>query len=177
MPAPHRFRVPPEQAAATLADAGNAVSALLSLDAHMEHHLAWLSGAAVAIGMTQTDEEEPTKDARAVANVQMEQMRALRRDLADLAADAEAVLPGDTAHEEPVVREPFIPPLPPSAGPAELLLVQQSFAHGMGAFCRDATSSLGPLQERLRTFDDDKSDALAARAHAFLVGLNAPPPE
>lgn len=173
MPVQQRFNVPPDQASATLAEAGDAMSALLVLDAHIDHHIAWLSRSAEGIGIAPGG-DDAIKDARAVVNVQLEQMRALRRDLADLAAAAEAALPSGQSREEEIVRDRFLPPLPPGLGAAELKLVQQSFAHGMVAFCRDATNALGPLNKRLNSFDDEESGPLAKRAHTFLSALHAP---
>ena len=91
-----RFHVPPEQALLTLADASGGLSALFALDRHAEHHVAWLTEASEAFGHAPYGDDE-MKDARAVANAQTETIRALRTELAELAADAEAQLPGDVA--------------------------------------------------------------------------------
>src|ERR671936_644136 len=91
----HRFSVPPEQAESVLTDASAALSALFALDAHMEQHTEWFKRTSAALGMTPQRQDNAAKNARAKEHMQTEQMRALRRDLADLAADAEAVLPPD----------------------------------------------------------------------------------
>jgi hypothetical protein len=149
------------------------MSALLALEAHMEHHLAWLGGSATEIGMTQADEDEPTKDARARVNSQVEQLRALRRDLADLVADAEAVWPPGVPRDSDVIQAPELPALPSTVGPAELRVVEQSFARGIVLYAGRATLFLRALHERLSAFADEDCRALAERAQVFVGALNS----
>jgi len=59
--------------------------------------------------------------------------------------------------------------LPDTLGPRELLKVERSFHNGVATHLIAATHSLGPLAERLRTFDDDESRALAVRVEAFVA--------
>jgi hypothetical protein len=166
-----RFRVPSEQALLTLADASGGLSALFAFDANMGHHLAWLNEAAEAVGGTAVLEDDEMKDTRALANAQTEPIRALRTELAELAADAEAQLPPDVAWNLEIVAEPELPQLPDTLGPNELLHVERSFRRGMATHLLAATEALGPLAERLQSFDDEECRALAERIAAFVVAV------
>jgi hypothetical protein len=166
----YRFQVPIEHALLTLADASGGLSALFAFDAHMQHHLSWLNEAAEAVGGAAVIEDEEMKDARALANAQTEPIRALRTELAELAADAEAQLPQDVTWAEIVAEHP-LPPLPDTLGPNELLHVERSFRRGMTQHLLAATESLGALAERLRSFDDEECRALSERVAAFVVAV------
>jgi hypothetical protein len=168
-----RFAIPADQAAATLAECSGALTALFALDAHMERHLTWLTEAAAAFGKGPDLDDEDTRDARAVANAQTDRMRALRTELAELAADAEALLPaGETAKAE-IVHEHDVAPLPDTLGPNELVLVERSFSAGMARHVRSATTSMRPLRTRLQGFDDAQSRLLAERIDAFLAAVHS----
>ncbi len=166
-----RFQVPPDQALLTLADASGGLSALFAFDAVMTHHSAWLAEAAVALGHGREGEDEEMKDARATANAQTETIRALRTEIAELAADAEAVLPEGVTYDLPIVTETQLPSLPDTLGPRELLHVEKSFKRGIAAQLLAATDSLGPLAERLAAFEDEECRALSARVAAFVVAV------
>jgi len=168
-----RFDVPAGEAAATLAETSGALTALFALDAHMRHHLDWLAEAAAAFGKGPDLDDEPTKDARAVANAQTERMRALRNDLAELAADAEVQLPEGEDPVAKIVEEHEMVLLPDTLGPRELVLVERSFSAGMARYVHEATMALRPLRSRLRTFDDEPSSRLAANVDAFLAAVHA----
>jgi len=171
-----RFQVPSEQALLTLADASGGLSALFAFDAVMTHHTAWLNEAAEALGHGREDEDDEVKDARATANSQTETIRALRTELAELAADAEAQLPEGTAYNVPIVTETQLPILPDTLGPRELLHVEKSFKRGIAAQLLAATESLGPLAERLAGFEDEECRALAERVAAFVVAVRGAGP-
>ncbi|HEY0344873.1 MAG TPA: hypothetical protein VGC59_09510 [Solirubrobacteraceae bacterium] len=166
-----RFRVPSEHALLTLADASGGLSALFAFDAHMGHHLAWLNEAAEAVGGAAVMEDDEMKDTRALANAQTEPIRALRTELAELAADAEAQLPPDVSWSVDIVSEHQLPQLPDTLGPNELLSVERSFRRGMAKYLLAATESLGPLAERLQSFDDEECRALSERIVAFVVAV------
>gem|GEM_PF-2090320 len=171
----HRFQVPPEHALLTLADASGGLSALFAFDAHMSHHLEWLNEAAEGLGYS-TDADDEMKDTRALANAQTEPIRALRTELAELAADAEAQLPPDVTWTTEIVAEHTLPKLPDTLGPKELGYVEQSFRRGMTQHLLAASESLGALAERLGTFDDEECRALAERTAAFVVSVRGPGP-
>jgi hypothetical protein len=156
-----RFEIPADQAAQTLSETSGALTALFALDAHMQHHLGWLAAAAETFGKGPNLDDEPTKDARAVANAQTERMRALRTEIAELAADAETQLPAGVAAGGEIVQEPEMVPLPDTLGPQELMDVERSFSAGMGRYVHTATLSLRPLRDRLQTFGDEQSLLLA----------------
>jgi hypothetical protein len=164
-----RFTVPPEHALLTLADASGGLSALFALDAHIAHHMKWFEEAAMAFGRTPDDEDDETKDARASANAQLEPIRALRTELAELAADAEAQLLEGQEWNVEIVAEHPLPHLPDTLGPRELIKAERSFHHGVRTHLLAATESLAPLADRLRTFDDEQSRDLAARVEAFVA--------
>jgi hypothetical protein len=166
-----RFRVPSEHALLTLADASGGLSALFAFDAHMGHHLAWLNEAAEAVGGAAVMEDDEMKDTRALANAQTEPIRALRTELAELAADAEAQLPPDVSWNVDIVSEHPLPPLPDTLGPNELLRVERSFRRGMAKHLLAATESLGPLAERLQNIDDEECVELSERIVAFVVAV------
>ena len=166
---PLRFSVPPEHALLTLADASGGLSALFALDAHIAHHLKWFDEAAAAFGRTPADADETTKDARAAANAQLEPIRALRTDLAELAADAEAALPAGQEWNVEIVAEHPLRQLPDTLGPRELVKVEQSFRAGVATHLLAAARSLGPLAERLRGFDDEACRGLRERVEAFVA--------
>jgi len=168
-----RFAIPAEQAGATLKEAGDALTALFALDVHMEHHLAWLAAAAEAFGKGPDLDDERTRDARAVANAQTDRMRALRSELAELAADADAMLPEGEARTADIVREHEMPVLPDTLGPAELMLVERSFSAGMARCVHNASMALRPLRRRLLIFGDDESRMLAERVDAFLAAVHS----
>jgi hypothetical protein len=167
----YRFQVPPEHALLTLADASGGLSALFAFDAHMEHHLAWLNEAAEAVGGKAAIEDDEMKDTRALANAQTEPIRALRTELAELAADAEAQLPRNVSWAGEIVTEQPLPSLPDTLGPNELLRVERSFRRGMTTHLLGASESLGALAERLRSFDDDECRSLAERVEAFVLAV------
>ncbi len=168
-----RFAIPTNQAAVMLSECSGALTALFALDSHMQHHLDWLTAAAESLGRSPDADDDATRDARAVANAQTERMRALRTELAELAADAQALLPeGDTAGAT-IVREHEMAPLPEAVGPQELFMVERSFSAGMARFVHTATMSLRPLRSRLRTFDDDPSTQLADNVDAFLAAVHS----
>lgn len=167
-----RFRIPPEHALLTLADASGGLSALFAFDAHMEHHSAWLSESAEALGHVPDAQDEELLDARAVANSQTETVRALRTELAELAADAEAQLPAEVAYEVTIIDETPLPVLPDTLGPRELLHVEKSFKRGMATHLLAAAASLGPLAERLASLDDEECRALSARIVSFVVAVH-----
>ena len=167
----YRFSVPPDQALLTLADASGGLSALFTFDRHMEHHLAWLNEAADAFGPGIDREDDEMKDARAIANAQTEPIRALRTELAELAADAEAQLPAGVEWNVDIVAEQPLPFLPDTLGPRELLHVEKSFKRGMTKHLLVATESLGPLAERLSALDDDDCRALAERIASFVLAV------
>jgi hypothetical protein len=171
-----RFQVPSEQALLTLADASGGLSALFAFDAVMTHHTAWLTEAAEAFGHGREDEDDDVKDARATANAQTETIRALRTELAELAADAEARLPEGTPYNVPIVIETQLPSLPDTLGPRELLHVEKSFKRSVAAQLLAATESLGPLAERLSGFEDEECRALAERVAAFVVAVRGAGP-
>ncbi len=166
-----RFLVPPDQALLTLADASGGLSALFAFDAVMTHHSAWLAEAADALGHSRESEDDEMRDARATANAQTETIRALRTEIAELAADAEAVLPEGVTYDLPIVAATPLPSLPDTLGPRELLHVEKSFKRGIAAQLLAATESLGPLAERLAGFDDEECRALSARVAAFVVAV------
>jgi hypothetical protein len=170
-----RFQVPPDEALLTLADASGGLSALFGFDAVMTHHTAWLTEAAEALGHSREGEDEEMKDARATANSQTETIHALRTEIAELAADAEAHLPGDVTYDLPIVTEVQLPFLPDTLGPRELLHVEKSFKRGIAAQLHAATESLGPLAERLASFDDEECRQLAERIAAFVVAVRGEP--
>ncbi len=170
-----RFQIPSEHALLTLADASGGLSALFAFDAHMAHHLAWLSEAAEGLGYADGDDEE-MKDTRALANAQTEPIRALRTELAELAADAEAQLPPDVTWAAEIVTEEPLPKLPDTLGPKELSHVERSFRRGMTKHLLAASESLGPLAERLREFPDEECRSLAERIAAFVVSVRGPGP-
>ena len=170
-----RFAVPPDQALLTLADASGGLSALFALDAHIEHHLGWLREAAEAFGRNPESEGEQMRDARAAANAQLEPIRALRGELAELAADAEAALPVGVKWTLDIVTEHPLPFLPDTLGPRELIRVERSFSSGMLKLALTASQSLGPLRDRLMTFDAEESRGLAERLGAFVAGTEGPP--
>src|SRR5262249_43306253 len=114
-----------------------------------------------------------TKDARAVANAQLDRMRALRTDLAELAADAEAQMPAGAKPVGNIVREHEMPFLPDTLGPNELMMVQRSFSAGMARYVHDASRSLRPLRSRLRELGDEQSTQLADDVDAFLAAVHA----
>jgi hypothetical protein len=166
-----RFQVPSDAALLTLADASGGLSALFAFDAVMAHHTEWLTEAAEALGHGREDEDDEMKDARATANSQTETIRALRTELAELAADAEAQLPEGTTYDLPIVTEMTLPFLPDTLGPRELLHVEKNFKRGIAAQLLAATDSLGPLAERLASFEDEECRALAERIAAFVVAV------
>lgn len=168
----HRFAIPPDEASGTLAECSGALSALFALDAHMEHHLKWLAEAAESFGKPPDLDDEQTKDARAVANAQTERMRALRSDLAELAADAEAQLPEGTPPTGDIVREHETQWLPDTLGPQELIAVERSFSAGMARYVHNASMSLRPLRGRLIASDDEQSRLLAEHVDAFLAAVH-----
>jgi hypothetical protein len=168
-----RFEIPADQAPATLTEAGGALTALFALDAHMQQHLDWLAEAARAFGKGPDFDDEQTRDARAVANAQTDRMRALRTDLADLAADAEAQLGDGAAASGDIVREHDKLPLPDTLGPKELALVERSFSAGMARHVHMASMALRPLRRRLYAFGDDESRMLAEHVDAFLASVHA----
>jgi hypothetical protein len=174
--APLRFTVPSEHALLTLADASGGLSALFALDAHIAHHLKWFEEAAMAFGRVPEEEDDETKDARASANARLEPIRALRTELAELAADAESQLPEGQEWNVEIVAEHPLAYLPDTLGPRELLKVERSFHNGVATQLLAATQSLGPLADRLGTFDDEESRGLAARIRGFLAssGLGQP---
>jgi hypothetical protein len=169
----YRFQVPSEHALLTLADASGGLSALFAFDAHMAQHLAWLSEAAEGLGYVDSEDEE-MKDTRALANAQTEPIRALRTELAELAADAEAQLPPDVSWTGEIVAEATLSQLPDTLGPDELAAVERSFRRGMTQYLVAASESLGPLAERLRGFEDEECRALAERTAAFVVSVRGP---
>ena len=166
-----RFHVPPDHALMTLADASGGLSALFDFDAHTEHHVAWLTEAAVAFGASISTDDDEIKDARAVANSQTETVRALRTEIAELAADAESQLPEGVTYDVPIVSAQPLTTLPDTLGPRELLHVEKSFKRGMATHLMSATESLGPLAERLATFEDEACRQLAERIAAFVVAV------
>ena len=168
-----RFTIPPEQAAATLSECGGALTALFALDAHMAHHLKWLDEAAEAFGKAPHLDDEETKDARAVANAQTDRMRALRSDLAELAADAESRLPAGETPIGDIVQDHELPFLPDTLGPKELVRVERSFSAGMARYVHTASTSLRPLRSRLESFGDEQSLVLAGHIDAFLASVHA----
>ena len=168
-----RFTIPADQAAATLAQCSGALTALFALDAHMQHHLTWLDEAGEAFGQKPHFDDEETKDARAVANAQIDRMRALRSDLAELAADAEAQLPAGEAPVGDIVQEHDLPFLPDTLGPKELVMVERSFSAGMARYVHTASMSLRPLRTRLESFGDEQSTLLAGDIRAFLAAVHA----
>jgi len=167
-----RFAVPGDEAAKTLKEAGDALTALFALDAHMQHHLDWLVEAAQSFGKGPDLDDEQTRDARAVANAQTDRMRALRSDLAELAADAEAQLPQDQVATADIVREHDMLLLPDTVGPQELALVERSFSAGMARYVHTATMALRPLRRRLYAFGDEPSRVLAEHVDAFLDAVH-----
>jgi hypothetical protein len=167
-----RYAIPEDQASLTLEEAGGALTALFALDAHTQHHLKWLAEAAEAFGKPPHLDDEQTKDARAAANAQTERMRALRTDLAELAADAEAQLPAGEAKRADIVQDHEMPLLPDTLGPNELVMVERSFSAGMARYVHSASISLRPLRSRLQGFGDEESSQLAARVAAFLAAVH-----
>lgn len=163
--------MPPERALLTLADASGGLSALFALDSHIERHLDWLLRASEEVGQSPMRSDAATKDARALANAQIETVRALRRELAELAVDAEQALPVGVSWNLDIVAELMHPPLPETFGPFELLAVEASFVNGMTLSLRTAADSLQPLRDRLADADDDASRGLAKRIDAFLQAV------
>ncbi|HEX4345262.1 MAG TPA: hypothetical protein VHZ31_06835 [Solirubrobacteraceae bacterium] len=169
---PHRYAIPADQAATALAEASGALTALFALDAHMQHHLAWLADAAEAFGKGPDLDDEQTRDARAVANAQTERMRALRTELAELAADAEAQLPDGAQGNAKIVEQHDLVYLPETLGPKELALVERSFSAGMARYVHDATMSMRPLRTRLRELSTGAGTQLADDIDAFLAAVH-----
>ena len=95
-------------------------------------------------------------------------MRALRTEIAELAADAEAQLPEGVTYDIPIVTAQPLPTLPDTLGPRELLHVEKSFKRGMATHLLAATESLGPLAERMATFEDEECRQLAERIAAVV---------
>ena len=74
-------------------------------------------------------------------------------------------------YDIPIVTTEPLPFLPDTLGPRELLHVEKSFKRGMASHLLSATESLGPLAERLATFDDEECRQLAERIAAFVVAI------
>ena len=74
-----------------------------------------------------------------------------------------------------IVTESALPFLPDTLGPRALLHVEKSFKRGMAQHLLAATESLGPLAERLASFDDEECRALAERVAAFVVAVRGGP--
>ena len=113
---------------------------------------------------------EPLRnDVRANANAQLEPIRALRTELAELAADAEAQLPEGQEWNLEIVADNPLAYLPDTLGPRELLKVERSFHAGVATHLLAARQSLAALADRLRTFDDDETRALAKRIESVVA--------
>lgn len=170
--APHGFRIAPEHASSTCADAARAVSTLFALDQHMARHNAWLAQAATELGLDTRIDPIAAKDARAKAKALFDQLRALRRELADLALDAAAATVPLVADAECAMRAPEPEPLPDAFTRLNFLAVQSTHAHGFSDRSRAATGAVRQVRDRLRRSDDPESRALAERAHAFIVEVH-----
>jgi hypothetical protein len=155
----------------TLADASRALSALFALDTHIERHLGWLREASEIVGGSDTPADEETRDADAMTNSRLESVRALRRDLAELAVDAERALPEGQAWNLDIVTERPQVPLPETLGPEQLVAVEASFSAGMVVHLSEAATSLVAIRDRLAYVEDEECRALAGRIEAFLESI------
>jgi DNA repair exonuclease SbcCD ATPase subunit len=167
-----RFHFSEEYALSILGLASVSASALFALEQHLQLHTDWLARASEKLTGATRREDDQAKDARAAAAAQMERMKALRKDIVELAADAESMLP-DAAANEIVIPRPM-PDLPQTFGAPELMKVQKSFAKGTGHWLREATRPLRKLREHLNAAGDEQSRALADRIDAFIETVHGP---
>ena len=86
------------------------------------------------------------RDARAIANAQTEAVRALRTELAELAADAEAQLPPGTTYDAPIVAESRLPRCPTRSARASCCYVEKSFKRGLAAQMLDGDAVARPAR-------------------------------
>ena len=109
-----RFAVPPDNAKAVMVAAGAAVKGISGIDAVLADQEAAREDAASRPGFPPLPEpNEELLTARAVREASLEQARALRRDLAELLADAESVWLADRPAIPFVSVETYdIPPAP-----------------------------------------------------------------
>ena len=169
-----RFEIPADQAAVTLSECSDALTALFALDAHMQQHLKWLAEAAEAFG------KPPDLDDEA------DEGRAGRRERADRphARAAHAISPSSpptprrscrrarrrAARSSASTSMPF---LPDTLGPKELIMVERSFSAGMARYVHNASISLRPLRRACSRSATRRAALLAGHIDAFLAAVHA----
>jgi hypothetical protein len=179
-----RFAVRPESAKAVMVAAGAAVKGISGIDAVLVDREAAREDAESRPGYPPLPEpSEELLTARAVREAALEQARALRRDLADLLADAESVWLADRPAIPFVSVEPHdIPPAPRLLGGIELepfdvlrytVELEAWFARQLGSQLRAVSTAAQELVGLLDSADRPSAE-LRDRLEAFVRRLRRP---
>jgi hypothetical protein len=171
-----RYSFPPERALSIWGCAGAMLSSLHSLEQHEVAADRWLTDFKAQLGNMESDvPPEPPDDSQAIRTALLDQLGALRRDLADLTADADSYLPEVPAggSRDIVIDRTVSPPdargLPP---PLALMQFQRWYAQGTASHFRTASENARHLLRHLGHSSDSETVALCDALREFIRGVH-----
>lgn len=152
----HRYKVPPERALSIAAGASGALSSLLALEKHESEAATYLENLMAEINVEEARREKTAadRDAEARKTALLDQVQALRRDVADLAADAAALLPPPEGPSAIVIPEDLPPPRLDLPAPLALAQFQRWYVQGTATHMRAAAQSADQLVRHLGGSND-----------------------
>lgn len=168
-----RFDVSGERALSVAGCASVALSSLLALEQHEKEAELFLENLRSEIGAPgEPGAESATElEIRASKTALFDQVQALRRDVADLAADAATLLPSPNGASTIVIPKDL--PLPRLDLPTPLALAefQRWYAQGAAIHTRDAARNADQLVRHLSDSDDPETMNLCAALKDFAQGV------
>lgn len=166
----NRYEIPPERALSIGAGASGALSSLLALEKHESEAAIYLKNLRAEIDvannrdrMTDADQEAETRK-----TALLDQVQALRRDVADLAADAAALLPPPEGPSAIVIPRDLPPPRLDLPAPLALAQFQRWYVQGTATHMRGAAQSADQLVRHLGDSDDPNTMNLCVALRDFV---------
>lgn len=183
----NRYPVPPDDAKAVMVAAGALVQAPTAIEAVIADGEAARKDAATRPHFPRLPEpDEALLEARAIRAATLEQARALKRELADLLADAETVWLEDRpavpfVSVEPLTSEPAPRPLggitvEPFDVMQYLLTLETWYARQVAHHLRTASAAACDLTQLLPTYDE-KTATLVGALRTFIRRVHGSEPE
>lgn len=169
----HRYEIPPERALSIAAGASVALSSLLALEKHESEATIYLKNLTAEIGVADDRDEKSDADREAEARktALLDQVQALRRDVADLAADAAALLPPPEGPSAIVIPKELPPPRLDLPAPLALAQFQRWYVQGTATHMRGAAQSADQLVRHLGDSDDPDTMNLCTALRDFVAAV------
>jgi hypothetical protein len=173
-----RYDISQDRALSVMGCASVALSSLLAWEKHEREAATLLENLRSEIGISEEGDANPAthRDAQAVKAALSDQVRALRKDLADLAADAASVLPPPEGASTIVIPKELPPPQLDLPTPLALAQFERWYVQGTAKHMRDAAQNAEQLVRHLRDSDDPDTMNLCSALEDFVRGVSGQQP-